>query len=518
MLRAAEAKFKAGDTHGAYHDTRTILRENRHNGPAHLLMARLAVHRGAFADARDLLKIAIHLDGRTADSLALSSLCDLMTGDTAACVAHAQAALQLPSVHPETYDTLALVFHAQADYAKAVAALRLASPLDPDNQVIQVNLASALGLCGRADEALTILEDILKADPRNAKALGLRSELGRATPDKNDIPAIQRLLQTVTDQQTRLQLHHALARQIEALGDPLDALHRLSDGKLEFLKSRPEIDSQADQILFDRLEDLCAQAPARPRPATGPIFVGGMPRSGTTVVERLLTNGTGLKSIGECTRLSELAKQCGGSRDPRLVDADSLVRAWPHLPFEALGNSYRAHGRALVAGAPRFLDKMPLNVLLAPLIVSALPDARIVCTLRHPLDTIVGNFRQHFENVSGTYDYSLSLVRTAGFVARFHRYAQTLARLYPDQIKLVHYETLVRAPKQIAKSILDFCDIGWSDAVLDIENNLAPVGSASAVQVRAPIHSGYLARWKVYDALLEPAKAVLDSYDCDWRF
>lgn len=517
ILAGAKAKFRAGDIGGAYDDTRSVLRDARHNGPAHLLMAQLAVHREAYSNAKDLLRVAIHLDGRSADALALLALCDLRTDHIAGCVVHAQAAVELPSAFAETYALLGEVFHALGDYSRAVKALEYAALLDPDNTVVQTNLAAALGLCGRTDEALLILDTVITADPRNSKALGLRSELGKATTEQNDIDRITRLLPTVTNPYERLQLVHALARQTEDLGAALEGFQRLSEGKAEFLSSRPEVDGTKDQRLFDSLETICAQTVGRAAAPLGPIFVGGMPRSGTTLVERILTNGTGLQSIGESQRLAALAKQSSQGGSPRLIDAERLLLAWPQLAFDRIGSAYEDYGRALVGGANRFLDKMPLNVLLAPLIVTALPEARIVCTLRHPLDTVVGNFRQHFEYVSGTYDYSLSLVRTAEYVARFHGYVRDLARRYPEQMMVIDYGALVRAPQTIGKSMIDFCGLPWLPSVIEIEKNRAPVGSASAAQVGVPIHTGYLARWKAYDTLLDPAKAVLDAIGCAWH-
>lgn len=515
-LAAAKAKFKAGDIAGAYNETRAILREDRHNGPAHLLMAQLAVHREAYSNATTLLQIAMHLDGRSADALALQAICDLRSGHIEDCVVHAQAALELPSAFAETYDLLGEIFHTLADYARSVKALEYAAVLDAENTKVQTNLAAALGLCGRADEALAILDAVITKAPRNAKALGLRSELGQATVEKNDIDQINQLLPTLSSAFERLQLVHALARQTEDLGAPQEGFQLLCDGKAAFVISVPEVDDTTDQTMFNTLEAICARTTGRTERPLGPIFVGGMPRSGTTLLERILTNGTGLKSIGESHRLAALAKQYSHSDSPRLIDTECLSEAWSYLPFTDIGSAYQAYGRALV-GANRFLDKMPLNVLLTPLVVSALPEARIVCTLRHPLDTLVGNFRQHFEYGSGTYDYSLSLVRTAAYIARFHQYARDLARHYPEQVLLVEYEALVNEPQEIGRLVFDFCGLAWSDSATAIHLNAAPIGSASATQVRVPIHKNYLARWKAYDAFLEPAKAVLDAYGCRWR-
>jgi hypothetical protein len=237
-----------------------------------------------------------------------------------------------------------------------------------------------------------------------------------------------------------------------------------------------------------------------------------MPRSGTTITERILTNCEGTVSIGESLQFGALVRSHAGCNAPRLVDAQTVDRHWRGLPLEAIGKAYCAYGIAMARGAPRFVDKLPLNLLYAPLIVRALPNARILCLCRHPLDTVLGNYRQLLGTKSPTYAYGCSLTATATFVAESMKLAEKLARLHPQQFHMVGYEDLATHPAATGREIVEFCGLAWNDDVVKIENNTSAVGTASAVQVQVPIHTRYVGRWRKYKDHLGEAITVLDAY------
>jgi len=237
-----------------------------------------------------------------------------------------------------------------------------------------------------------------------------------------------------------------------------------------------------------------------------------MPRSGTTVVERLLTNCGGVTSIGESIEFVDQVRRACGHPSPRFADAHTIDTCWPHLPLENIGAAYTAFGKARAPAAKRILDKLPLNLLFVPLILQALPGARIICLQRNPMDTVLGNYRRLLEFQSGTFHYTTSLAATAATVAQSRKLAAKLAQRYPGQFLLQSYEALVAAPALHGCEIADFCGLPWRDDAVKIENNITPAGSASAAQVCAPIHARYVGRWKPYRAFLGEAISVLERY------
>lgn len=512
VSRAGE-KLRNGDLKGAYEDTRHVLRRSRTHGPAHFLMSRIAGRKGAYKDAQKLCQIAISLDGSKPDYLAQLALCEVKLGRRAEAKEHAETALSVGDLSCESLSTLSVVFHALADYPRSAAALQRAAELDPSNDAVLTNLGIVLILCGEMAQARAALEQALRLNPRNLRAYGGLSEVRAATPGDNVIAAIEAFIETVADPFSAIHLHHALAREYEHIGDYERSFAVLARGKTR-LSSVIGYDGGIDLAMFRAINafiDTPMGSRAR-RPDAAPIFVVGMPRSGTTIVERILTNCHDVICIGESSYFSELVKHHSGSRSPRIVDASDVHRAWHRLDEAMLGAEYARYGCAMSNGAKRFLDKMPLNLLLAPLIIRALPNARIVWLVRHPLDIVVGNYRQLLELQSHSYAYTLSLETTALFTSESIRLAEKLAAKHSEQVHMVKYEALINEPAAAGRALAQFCGLDWRDEYAHIERNSTPVGSASAVQVRSPLHARFVGRWKHYEPYLDGARAVLDSY------
>lgn len=516
VVRGGE-KLDRGDVAGAYDDAHAVLRQANKHAPAHFLMARIAARNGAFEDARKLGEIAVTLGGARADHLAHLAFCQLKLCRHAAARDFAVRALAIGGSDPEFQALLGAIFHALADYAHAAEALQAAARLDPNNDAVQADLGLLRILCGDTMGARTALEQALRLNPRNVRAYGGLSEVRAATPADNAIGEMASLIDSMGDPFSAIHLHHALAREFESLGNFERSFAILAQGK-ERLSSAIAVDEATDWAMYRQLTKF-SDAPAGVRGSDRgirPIFVVGMPRSGTTVVERIMTNCGGVVSIGESARFAELAKQACASRSPRFVDANEIERGWRRLDLAGLGHEYVCHGSAMTERSPCFLDKMPLNFLLAPLILRALPQARIVWLVRHPLDTVVGNFRQLFEFHSLTYMYSLNLQDCARYTAESMHLARAMAARHPNQVRLVQYEELIRDPIVTGRMLFEFCGLAWRDEYAQIERNQLPVGSASAMQVREPIHLRYAGRWRRYDARLDGAKAVFDRHAIAW--
>jgi len=144
-------------------------------------------------------------------------------------------------------------------------------------------------------------------------------------------------------------------------------------------------------------------------------------------------------------------------------------------------------------------------------ILRALPQARIVCLLRDPLDTIIGNYRQVFEQASGAYAHTLDLHALANFVYEFRQLVTSLQQQFPERFILVNYETLVSEPLIQAKRLFDFCQLTWDDTYIDIHKNKAPIGTASAAQVQEPIHQKSLGHSHHYMFCLQEIKKAFQA-------
>jgi tetratricopeptide (TPR) repeat protein len=511
LVRQAEAKYRSGDLRGAYNDARYVLSRTRTNGRSHYLMSRIATLKGAHSDSLKLCQVAVTLDGPSAEYLGQLAICHFHLGALKDAWASAVTAFDDTEVPAEVLEKLGEVFLALADYPRFLAVSRRRQAMEPSNDAILVQVGAGYFYCGRIEEARRTLEEAIRLNPKSARAYCGLTELRTAQPSDNAVNAITALISVEKNTHNLITLYHALAREYDGLGQIDNAIASLKKGKDIYL-SVTSYTIQADIDTFAAINRYIDASPAPPEKVSSaqPIFVVGMPRSGTTVTQQILTNCDGVASIGESLHFGALVRAYAGCNSPRLVEAQTVDQRWRGLLLDKIGETYGADALAMAGGAQRPVDKLPLNLLFAPLIVRALPNARIICLRRHPLDTILGNYK--LAAVTPTYAYGSSLKATATFVAESMKLADKLARYHPEQFYLLDYEELVADPAAKGREIVRFCGLKWNDDAVKIENNTSPVGSTSAAQVQAPIHARYVGRWRKYKDHLGEAIAVLKSY------
>jgi tetratricopeptide (TPR) repeat protein len=514
LVRQAETKFRSGDIRGAYDDARRVLSETRTNGRAHYLMSCIATLKGAHGDSLKLCQIAITLDGPSAEYLGQLATCHFHLGVLKDAWASAVKALDFAEVPAVVLGKLSDIFHAVEDYQRYLEVALRQHALEPANDAILAHVGAAYFLCGRIDEARKAVDVAIQLNPKSTRAYCVLTDLRPARPADNVIDAITSLIGEEKDTKELVVLYHALAREYDGIGQADHAFESLKKGK-DIFRSAIGYTVQPDIDMFAAINRYIDAAPPPSANASSaqPIFVVGMPRSGTTVTQRILTNCDGVVSIGESLQFGALVRTYAGCNSPRLVEAQTVDQRWRGVPLDVIGEAYSAYSLAMAGGTKRSVDKLPLNLLFVPLIVRALPNARIICLRRHPLDTVFGNYRQLLGTKSPTYAYGSSLKATATFVAESMKLADKLVRCHPEQFTLLDYEELVADPAAKGREIVRFCGLEWNDDVVKIENNTSPVGSASAAQVQVPIHARYVGRWRKYKDHLGEAIAVLKSYD-----
>jgi hypothetical protein len=248
------------------------------------------------------------------------------------------------------------------------------------------------------------------------------------------------------------------------------------------------------------------------RPGFGseePIFIVGMPRSGTTLVDRILSSHPDVSSAGELPTFPQLFKLLSGSTSKTGIDADTLKVA-ANIDPEALGRFYLQSTRPITGHRKRFIDKAPSNYIMAGAILRALPNARVICMRRHPLDTLIGNFKQILPIEDPYYDYVFDIQTTARKLVEFDRTMKGWAAVLPtNRFMELSYESLVDGQEAETRRLLAFCGLPWDDRCLNFHENTAGVGTPSARQVRSAIFRTAVGRWEKYGTLLDPAKTIL---------
>ncbi len=410
----------------------------------------------------------------------------------------------------ETLDVMGVSYNRLCMYEQAAECFKRAISLGNAHAGVYFNLASSLKFCGDFAGARDAYENAIALKPDYFKAHAALTSLGGITSDVNHIERLRELLPRATDPDDGLCIAHALSKELESLKRFDESIEVLAQAKQK--KSQQiAYDFIRDQDTFDSLKRHFSSKPITLMNSYAnerAIFVVGMPRTGTTLVERIISNHSDVATGGELYNFSVALKRIIGSSSNEFIDSSFLGRL-AEVDRALLGRNYIASTEYLLSGKRFLVDKLPLNVLYAGLIIEALPEAKIVCLDRNPLDTIASNYRQLFSFHDSTFGYSLNLEDAARYYVEFKHLTDWWRKLYPDNFYVVNYEFLVTEPQQEIGKLLAFCGFDWEDACLAVEKNNKPVATASAVQVRQPISAASVGQWKHYAAYLKPAIAIL---------
>jgi hypothetical protein len=236
------------------------------------------------------------------------------------------------------------------------------------------------------------------------------------------------------------------------------------------------------------------------------IFVMGLPRSGTTLVDRILSSHSRVQSLGEINDFAYaiLRQTQGVAAGPRSKLA--LIEQSATLDFAALGRDYLASVAGYGLDKPLFIDKTPWNFLYLGLIALALPGARIIHLRRHPMDSCFALYKTLFRGGS---PYSYDLQDLARYYLAYDRLMQHWRTTLGGRFFEVDYERVVSAQEVLTRQLLDYCGLAFEPQCLNFHENPTPAATASAAQVREPVHTRSVANWKHYETQLAPLAATL---------
>jgi hypothetical protein len=272
---------------------------------------------------------------------------------------------------------------------------------------------------------------------------------------------------------------------------------------------RGTYDAAADDARFEAAVRSADMEMAGGLGGEQPIFVVGMPRTGTTLVERILSSHSAVESAGETGHFAQAMRRVTGLAGAAMIDGALIDAAAKADPAE-IGRGYAGAVRAVQELEGRFVEKQPFNALLAPHVVRALPEARVIMLRRHPADVVLSSYRQDFAQTGGLLDYTFSLETTARYVVKFDAMAKVFREKLPEDRYLeVAYEDVVANLEGEVRRLLDFCGLAFEEACLNFQENASPVATASAAQVRQPLYSSSVGRWKKYRPAIDPALQVL---------
>ena len=410
-------------------------------------------------------------------------------------------ALALGSGVADSYDGLAYVSMALGQHDRANSLYRRATEIAPGVPRYWYNFASSERSLGRLVEAEAACDRAIAADPAAFPSYLLRSELRVQSPDANHIEALRtQLAARDSDHRARVFLGYALAKELDDLQHYDDAFHWFHVAS-QARRSRLNYDVAADTRKLARIAEVfpaslvrASNSGTRPAPGDGSqfIFILGLPRSGTTLVERILTGLDGVRSNGETENFSRAL--LGASQSTGDVFAQAAAAA-PAAVASAYARFANPSG-----GGGRIVEKMPMNYLYAGAIHRALPGASLLLLRRSPLDSCFAMYRTLFGEA---YPFSYDLKELARYYGAYERLVGHWREALGDQLHEIVYEDLVREPNAVGARIARHCGLRWDDIAVDIQRNQSVSLTASAAQVRRPIYGSSSGRWRYYRGHLQ---------------
>jgi tetratricopeptide (TPR) repeat protein len=390
-----------------------------------------------------------------------------------------------------------------SDYVAASRCYAQAVELAPHEPRFWFNRAAVSRFLGDLEGAEADYDRALLLDPNDAQACLNRSELRVQAPERNHLTELEKMLSARTGGwHYEVPLRYALAKEYEDLGEYASAWRHLAAGSA-LRRKHLQYDPRVDLATVDWIRQAF---PSGLRGSPGaqsaePIFVLGMPRTGSTLIDRILGRHTQVYSAGELQDFGAAVVTAVQLRRGRAVPRQQLIADSAALDFGALGEDYVQRTRPRTGHTPHFTDKLPLNYLYCGLIARALPKARMVHVTRAPMATCYSIYKVLFAQ---GYPFSYDLVELADYYVGYRRLMAHWHATLPGRIIDIAYEDLVKDPEREARRLFDALALPWQPQCLDFERNPHPVATASASQVRRPLYTGAVSSWRHYERQLAP--------------
>lgn len=468
----------------------------------------LLLHRlGRLADAEALFRKCLERAPNEPNVLNNLGLVLKDRGRIAEAVDIFEQVLRLVPQNPMALNNLGLALQSEDRLDEAHQAFSRVLAFHPGDIETHLNLADLNFGLGDKESAEKELRTILKADPANAKAYNLLMRVKKVTePDDPDLRQVRHLLENKNlEAEQRQNLHLALADAYAALGDEKESFKHLKQGN-DLKARRLPFDLKAERKRFQAIQSVFDQNFIDTRKGGGeashrPIFILGMPRSGTTLVEQILDSHSDVYGAGELKSLGYQIEQVAPFFP---VEVDR----WSAETMAQIGQRYIADIATKGRDTSHVADKMPMNFLYIGVIRLALPNAKIIHCTRNALDTCYSCYRQSFS--SGQL-FSNDLKNLGAYYRLYEDLMGHWHDVLPGDILDFSYEKLVETPEPMIRQLLDYCGLGWQDRCLNFHTNPRQVRTASALQVRNPIYKGSVNAWKRVEHELAPLVKALEG-------
>ena len=434
--------------------------------------------------------VALHQEGRLSEADALYA--------------------EILAAHPDFAEALHLkgvIAYDRQNYDGALAMISRAMALKPGAAAFHHNIAGVYGTVGRLDLAEEHMREAIRLQPDYAEAYFNLTGLVRIAAGDPLFDAVEAMLANNGLSGTeRCHLHFAAAKMYDDLGDYERAFehYRAGNGARDVTFDAADLGPRAEAMIEAFPATRMAAQGERGDPARLPVFIVGMPRSGTSLAEQILASHPRIFGAGELPDIPSIVKTLprhgGGGAYPGCVGGQG-----PEV-FEGFAASYLQRIAPMAPGARRIVDKNPLNFEHLGLISLMFPGAAIIHCRRHPLDTCVSCY---FQNFRKDQEYSFDMENLALFYRFYVRLMAHWLAVLPNPILELRYENLIADSEGRARTMLAHCGVEWDDACATPHRTDRPVATASRWQARQPLYATSVARWRRYERHIGPLADLL---------
>lgn len=509
--QSVERLLRTGDLKGAALACKALTEECPGYAPGWASACRVALALGNAGKALEYIEQALGFAPQHPRFLVLKCVALRAAGAHAEADSIARAAAIHAGSDATAYDELGTFYTGSGAFREALGCFTRAVELAPESANFRFNRAALLRIVGELEEAESEYDRVIALRPYEYEAYYNRSDLRRQSVERNHVAELQWLLERgVTHPRDEVFLRYALAKELEDLGRYSQSFAHLSRGaslRRRYIAYDVEPDISTVEWIERAFPAQRLRTPGPGDPSTEPIFVVGMPRTGTTLIERLLGQHPDVFAAGELPHFANaLTAVATAVRNVRRLSRRDLVEASARVDFRSLGAGYIARTRPATGHCAHFVDKLPLNYLYCGLIHLALPNARIVHLVRHPMATCYAVYKTLFKDA---YPFSYDVGELARYYAAYRRLMRHWHAALPGVILDVSYEALVANLEAEARRVLSFCGLEWHSTCLDFHRNPSPTATASAAQVRRPLYDSSVGLWERYESELQPLRTAL---------
>jgi tetratricopeptide (TPR) repeat protein len=502
------AALNRGDLATAGEACKQALAIDQTHVPAHFLVGLVALEGKQRQVAHEAFKSVVKLDRDHAAAWAHLAKLNVGEGRIAAAESALREVRRVQPNDPMVIELTGTVLNSLGEYEAAELFFERAHEMSPQNPSALMNLGNVRVFLGKIDDAVALFKRAIDLEPNSAQCHWGLANSAKAKDDTH-IKTMQGLIDSGR-QSKRSQgfLHYAIGKENEDLGNWPEAFSAFTQGA-RARRETVEFNEADETAMFEAIKETytaqwLANCPAGAEDPA-PIFVLGQPRTGTTLIERVITSHSQVYSAGELQQFGLAVRRASRHADPKRFSKDLFIAAATVNPAE-IGNMYLRSTAKLRDKSPFFVDKLPVNYLNIPLILAALPKAKIVHLVRGPMDACFASFKQLFADA---YLHSYDQSEMARHHARYRDLMAHFRQEFPGRIVDISYEDTARDLEPNARKLINALKLDWEDACLNFHESSSGVATASSVQVREPAHTRSIGRWRRYETELLPMMGEL---------